>query len=338
MSKAKKPSGFLQVNYDKVVMVVVLVALLVSTLLLILQLNQGSSAMAITQQDLVARNPRAVAPVDVTPLQQIAEKINTPYQISSAQRRMLVGELRVSSIPDGLPIPFDAAVCPFTGAKQPVVDELDTDGDGMPDAWERRYGLNPFDPSDAAQDLDGDGFTNLEEYLAGTDPTDPADFPPPSAKLRLVQTRVTPFKLRFLNISRITDTDVRFQLNLRTLERTYFPRMNEEVEGYTVIGYNEQGQEGRPELLLQQGDKTVRLVQGRVIDDKAYSAILVFLVDGKRYRVNVGDSITLLDRDYKVIDIREDRVVIRDEEAGRDVDIGLLSEDERRQLSGGARP
>jgi len=48
---------------------------------------------------------------------------------------------------------------------------LDTDGDGMPDDWEKKHGLNPNSPSDAAQDNDKDGYTNLEEYLNGTDPT-----------------------------------------------------------------------------------------------------------------------------------------------------------------------
>ncbi|MCX8023406.1 MAG: hypothetical protein N2745_11620, partial [Syntrophorhabdaceae bacterium] len=47
----------------------------------------------------------------------------------------------------------------------------DTDGDGMPDDWEVRYGLNPTDGNDASLDKDNDGLTNLEEYSRGTDPT-----------------------------------------------------------------------------------------------------------------------------------------------------------------------
>lgn len=42
---------------------------------------------------------------------------------------------------------------------------LDTDQDGMPDTWERRYHLNPRNAADRNQDPDHDGYTNLEEYL-----------------------------------------------------------------------------------------------------------------------------------------------------------------------------
>lgn len=41
----------------------------------------------------------------------------------------------------------------------------DTDGDGMPDGWERATGLDPTDKKDGAADADGDGYTNLEDYL-----------------------------------------------------------------------------------------------------------------------------------------------------------------------------
>ena len=48
--------------------------------------------------------------------------------------------------------------------------EGDTDSDGMPDWWERKYGFARSDASDAAADADGDGLSNLAEYEAGTDP------------------------------------------------------------------------------------------------------------------------------------------------------------------------
>jgi hypothetical protein len=49
---------------------------------------------------------------------------------------------------------------------QPVVD---TDNDGMPDAWEKANGLNPNDPTDAVKDCNGDGYTNIEKYINGID-------------------------------------------------------------------------------------------------------------------------------------------------------------------------
>lgn len=46
---------------------------------------------------------------------------------------------------------------------------VDSDGDGMPDAWEIANGLNPNDPTDANMDCNGDGYTNIEKYINGID-------------------------------------------------------------------------------------------------------------------------------------------------------------------------
>ena len=59
------------------------------------------------------------------------------------------------------------ALTPTPGAANQLYD---TDGDGMPDAYELANGLNPNNSADATQDLDGDGQTNKAEFLAGTNP------------------------------------------------------------------------------------------------------------------------------------------------------------------------
>jgi hypothetical protein len=52
------------------------------------------------------------------------------------------------------------------------VDPMDDfDGDGMPNGWELRYGLNPIDPGDAHACIVCDGTDNLTKYLQGRDPT-----------------------------------------------------------------------------------------------------------------------------------------------------------------------
>jgi hypothetical protein len=51
----------------------------------------------------------------------------------------------------------------------------DSDGDGIPDAWEMRYAGN-LTTFTATSDYDGDGQSDLQEYLADTNPLDPTDY------------------------------------------------------------------------------------------------------------------------------------------------------------------
>lgn len=52
----------------------------------------------------------------------------------------------------------------------------DSDNDGMPDAWEIKYGLDPNNPVDAVLDCNGDGYTNIEKYINGIDPSKKIDW------------------------------------------------------------------------------------------------------------------------------------------------------------------
>ncbi len=81
-------------------------------------------------------------------------------------------------LPGIIDSPKDVGGLPEYRSAEPPAD---SDGDGIPDWWETKYGLNPRDPADAKRDRHGDGFTELERYLNGMDPTTPFDSRAPAA-------------------------------------------------------------------------------------------------------------------------------------------------------------
>jgi hypothetical protein len=71
---------------------------------------------------------------------------------------------RATTSPTGVADTLIAAIAPNASLV------TDTDGDSLPDDWERQFGLDASNAADAAADPDNDGVSNRDEYLRGTHP------------------------------------------------------------------------------------------------------------------------------------------------------------------------
>ena len=188
--------GFLAAHYDWLVLGIGLVVLGVGVVFYVSSLGEDpdeAAAEAVARIDRMKPTETGVASLDLSEFQSAISSIRKPSllaEIDGRSESFLASERRVLC-KCGKAISGDVVAvpaCPYCGEKQKVEKKpvLDTDGDGLPDEWEKKYGLNVSDASDANADLDGDGFTNLEEYVAKTDPKDPKDHPDYLDSLKII--------------------------------------------------------------------------------------------------------------------------------------------------------
>lgn len=118
------------------------------------------------------------------------------------------------------PIPPESEKCPRCGTEQPLKGKIavadastDSDGDGMPDIWERKYNLNHLDASDAASDADEDGFTNLQEFRSGSNPLDKKSHPDPMTFVCVRLIEATKLPIMFTSTMLMPDKKYKCQFN-----------------------------------------------------------------------------------------------------------------------------
>ncbi|MBF0493484.1 MAG: hypothetical protein HQM15_11995 [Deltaproteobacteria bacterium] len=117
-----------------------------------------------------------VAPhISFTPQPSGISLIDSIYKTAGAFPRDPMDRRLMSSVCSGNIDPTVVNINPTATASNPGGDSflmdpaapspVDTDGDGMPDAWEIAHGLNPNLADNNGTNLSTEGYTNLEVYL-----------------------------------------------------------------------------------------------------------------------------------------------------------------------------
>lgn len=193
MIASSSEKGFFAAHWDWLVVIIGALALAAAGVVLFLALGVDPEQEASDAVASLARRTSkegGVEKVDLTAYEAATALFEKPVKIpepAESQGSFLASDFRVfceqgdanaEKKACGLPIPFGSKVCPICGAKQPeeAKIDLDSDGDGMSDEYEKAHGLDP-NKDDRDDDLDKDGFTNQEEFEAGTDPKDPSSHP-----------------------------------------------------------------------------------------------------------------------------------------------------------------
>ena len=198
--------GFFAAHWDWLVAAVGVVALVVGVALFVMTGGgdpEENASAVVNRLKLAKKADTGVKAVDMTPYEralQFAVKPPTIAEVADEGGNFLVSERRIFCQVCKKPIKDGTKVCPLCGEAQPEPEKpvADADSDGLPDDWEKKYGLDVAQ-NDADADKDGDGFTNAEEFAAGTDPADKLSHPDYFASLKVVlplKETVLPFYLR----------------------------------------------------------------------------------------------------------------------------------------------
>lgn len=344
MIKIQKLGDWVKGNYEMLILLVVLVMLVASAALLVIRTESENDKLSDIRT-LLDKEGRPAERIDVRPYSNLLALLRNSIEDPEFKNRMFVSDKRVECIECGKPIPYYAELCPFCNAEQPAVkpgidEHKDSDIDGMPDQYEDEMGFKKNDPDDADMDADLDGFTNIEEYKAGTEPKDKDSFPDLTTKVRLVDVRRNEFQLRFNSVQELPGDVRKFQLNLRTLERTYFPQLGElindkqnGVSDVKILEYLPDAEDG-PTLIIEKDGDRIRLVKNKKVTQHDLTARIAFLLDKKMYALKIQETFDIRGKKFKVVDISPDSVLLVGVPSGEEKRISKITQDEISKIRG----
>ena len=134
----------------------------------------------------------------------------------------------------------DKKICSFSGKKLSNPKDkaeivLDTDGDGISDDIEIKYGLNP-EVADANDDLDGDELSNIDEIIKyETDPTDAKSRLHFAAKLRLKSVERTELDIKLVKINPTGTDKKNWLIQVEVLKYNKFNKSSKIKSAYLTL-------------------------------------------------------------------------------------------------------
>ncbi len=233
---------FIKNNYEKVILLVVLILFILSLYWLI-DIVSDSKKQRETGTNIAINNMKyKIINIENINYKKILLEYSELWKASSKREKNEQNEFYIIPftdfmIPfkiarsnalgsDGLLIPYEYyeyGYDPVTKEKITLVAEstvstsMDTDADGIPDYVEKLYGLNPANSKDALYDKDEDSFSNIQEYKFNPEGiNNPSIHPPFISRLVLENIEETKIPLTVKKIIRNGDNadDWTIQVNL----------------------------------------------------------------------------------------------------------------------------
>lgn len=302
---------WLKQNYERAILAVAILALIGSSVFIVLGSQDFPNAFA--SRNSSKRPDNTIKPLPIETLQTASQSVDKPKNWTSHD-----GSLFISR--------------PYVLLDNELIDPLAAGKDlhaPITNAWLIKYDLPYWEGDIKDQDPDNDRFSNLEEFLNNTDPLDAKSVPPYWTKLRLAKFISKPFRLKFTGTP---DDGQTFTINaIDGKSRTQFLQLGQMIEGapYKLLSYkpnkvNKDDMEvDMSELTIENtetGQKLVLVVRKEANDPTSFGEFS-YLYDNSRFTVKKDDEFTLApqsDKKYKLIDISQSEALIKDLQSGEE--------------------